>query len=70
MPTSASGCWRCATVDGDEMFLANYADVLTDLPLPTMIDNLGASDKTARSVGPPIVLRPTWSARASKTARP
>ena len=31
---SASGCAGCATyVEGEEMFLANYADVLTDAPL-------------------------------------
>lgn len=27
-------------LDGDEMFLANYADVLTDAPLPEMIPGL------------------------------
>jgi glucose-1-phosphate cytidylyltransferase len=30
-------------LDGDEHFLANYADVLTDAPLNDMIDNLYAS---------------------------
>ena len=33
-PTSASGCRRCEPhLDGEEMFLANYGDVLTDAPL-------------------------------------
>lgn len=31
-------------VESDEMFLANYADVLTDLPLNDMIDAFKASD--------------------------
>jgi glucose-1-phosphate cytidylyltransferase len=31
-------------VDGEEMFLANYADVFTDAPLPDMISQLRASD--------------------------
>jgi glucose-1-phosphate cytidylyltransferase len=31
-------------VDGEEMFLANYADVLTDLPLDRMIATFRASD--------------------------
>jgi glucose-1-phosphate cytidylyltransferase len=30
-------------VDGDDMFLANYADVFTDAPLPDMIDRFAAS---------------------------
>jgi glucose-1-phosphate cytidylyltransferase len=30
-------------LDGDEMFLANYADVLTDAPLPAMIERFAAS---------------------------
>src|SRR5512139_209860 len=30
-------------LDGDEMFLANYADVLTDAPLPQIIDRFAAS---------------------------
>jgi glucose-1-phosphate cytidylyltransferase len=32
---------------GEEMFLANYGDVLTDLPLPEMIDAFAASRATA-----------------------
>ncbi len=34
-------------VQGDEVFLANYADVLTDAPLPAMIANLEARNKIA-----------------------
>lgn len=34
-------------LDGDEMFLANYADVLTDAPLDTMVDRFTASDAVA-----------------------
>jgi glucose-1-phosphate cytidylyltransferase len=31
-------------VDGEEMFLANYADVFTDAPLPDMIERFSATD--------------------------
>ena len=31
-------------VEGEEMFLANYADVFTDAPLPDMISRFAASD--------------------------
>lgn len=34
-------------LDGEELFLANYGDVLTDAHLPTMIDNLAESGKVA-----------------------
>ena len=34
-------------LDGDEMFLANYADVLTDAPLPEMIDRFARRDAGA-----------------------
>ena len=34
-------------LDGDEMFLANYTDGLTDCPLPNLIDTLKARGKTA-----------------------
>ncbi len=34
-------------VEGDEMFLANYADGLSDCPLPTLIDTLKKRGKTA-----------------------
>jgi glucose-1-phosphate cytidylyltransferase len=32
---------------GEEMFLANYADGLTDFPMPRLIDEVKASDRTA-----------------------
>jgi glucose-1-phosphate cytidylyltransferase len=34
-------------LDGEEMFLANYSDGLTDLPLPEQIDDLRSKDKIA-----------------------
>ncbi len=34
-------------LDGEEVFLANYTDCLTDVPLPTLIDNFQAQDKSA-----------------------
>jgi glucose-1-phosphate cytidylyltransferase len=34
-------------LDGDEMFLANYADVLTDAPLPEIIDRFKNTDAGA-----------------------
>jgi glucose-1-phosphate cytidylyltransferase len=34
-------------LDGDEMFLANYADVLTDAPLDAIVDRFTASDAGA-----------------------
>ncbi|HKS49580.1 MAG TPA: glucose-1-phosphate cytidylyltransferase [Amycolatopsis sp.] len=34
-------------LDGDEMFLANYADVLTDAPLPEMIDRFTEAEAGA-----------------------
>ncbi len=34
-------------LEGEEMFLANYADGLTDLPLPSMIDYFRATDAAA-----------------------
>jgi len=45
-----------AHVEGDEIFLANYADVLTDLPLNEMIDAFRASDAVcALTAVPPQV---------------
>jgi glucose-1-phosphate cytidylyltransferase len=41
----------------DELFLANYADGLTDLPLTDLVSNLAASDK----VGTFICVRPSYS---------
>ena len=40
-------------VDGEEMFLANYADVLTDAPLPDMIERFDASDAVASLLAVP-----------------
>jgi len=40
-------------VDDDEIFLANYSDGLTDLDLPTMIDEFRASDKVASFLAVP-----------------
>ncbi len=34
-------------VDGETMFMANYADVLTDVPLPDMIERFSASNAVA-----------------------
>lgn len=34
-------------LDGDEIFLANYADVLTDAPLPEMVERFANSDAGA-----------------------
>ena len=40
-------------VENEEMFLANYADVLTDLPLNDMIDTFKASEAVASLVAVP-----------------
>lgn len=40
-------------VAGEEMFLANYADVLTDAPLDDMIDRFTASDASAALLAVP-----------------
>jgi glucose-1-phosphate cytidylyltransferase len=42
-----------AHVEDEEMFLANYADVLTDLPLNDMVDAFKASDAVASLVAVP-----------------
>ena len=57
---SGSGCGGCAsTSEGDEMFLANYADVLTDAPLPEMIDQFrGADAGASMMVGAAAVVVP------------
>src|SRR5207244_8162638 len=44
-------------VGKDEMFLANYADVLTDAPLPAMIARMQDSGKIASF----LCVRPTYS---------
>ena len=41
-------------VEGDEMFLANYADVLTDAPLPDMIKQFRGSDAVASLLAAPM----------------
>ena len=46
-----------AYIGNDEMFLANYADVLTDAPLPEMIARMQASGKVASF----LCVRPTYS---------
>lgn len=40
-------------VADDEMFLANYADVLTDAPLPDMIERMRGSDMVASMLAVP-----------------
>jgi glucose-1-phosphate cytidylyltransferase len=40
-------------VENEEMFLANYADGLTDLHLPDMVDSFRASDKVAAFMAVP-----------------
>jgi len=40
-------------LDGEDMFLANYADVLTNAPLPDMITRFAASDATASLLAVP-----------------
>jgi glucose-1-phosphate cytidylyltransferase len=40
-------------VDGEEMFMANYADVLTDAPLPDMISRFESSDAVASLLAVP-----------------
>jgi glucose-1-phosphate cytidylyltransferase len=40
-------------VEGEEMFLANYADVFTDAPLPDMISRFAASDATVSLLAVP-----------------
>jgi glucose-1-phosphate cytidylyltransferase len=41
-------------VESDPMFLANYADVLTDMPLPDMIERFSASGAVAGLLGAPM----------------
>ena len=40
-----------AHVEGEEMFLANYADVLTDAPLDKMIERFASVGRDRRSAG-------------------
>ena len=45
---SASACAACEhLLDGEDMYLANYADVLTDAPLDDMVDRFAGSEATA-----------------------
>jgi glucose-1-phosphate cytidylyltransferase len=44
-------------LDGEEMFLANYGDVLTDAPLDRLISRFQASGKTAAF----LAVRPTYT---------
>ena len=44
-------------LEGGDVFLANYSDGLTNLPLPTMIDHFEAQDKVASFMG----VKPTQS---------
>lgn len=44
-------------LEGEEMFLANYADGVTDLALPEHLDQFTRSGK----VGTFLAVRPTWS---------
>jgi glucose-1-phosphate cytidylyltransferase len=41
-------------VEGEEMFLANYADVFTDAPLPDLIDRFQASNAVASLLAVPL----------------
>jgi len=40
-------------VEGDEIFLANYADLLTDAPLPELVAELAGSDAAAMLLAAP-----------------
>jgi glucose-1-phosphate cytidylyltransferase len=44
-------------VADDEMFLANYSDVLTDAPLPLLVDNL----RRRRKIASFLCVRPTYT---------
>ncbi|MFQ5426237.1 MAG: sugar phosphate nucleotidyltransferase [Gaiellales bacterium] len=44
-------------LDGEETFLANYGDTLTDAPLNQMIDNLERTDKVAQF----LAVRPSYT---------
>ena len=41
-------------VEGDEMFLANYADVFTDAPLPDMISRFATTDAAVSLLAVPL----------------
>jgi glucose-1-phosphate cytidylyltransferase len=44
-------------LEGEEIFLANYSDGLTDFPLPTLIDDF----KGRRNIGTFLAVRPNYS---------
>jgi glucose-1-phosphate cytidylyltransferase len=44
-------------LDGEDVFLANYGDVLTDAPLPELIDDFLRQDKVAAFIS----VRPTYT---------
>lgn len=44
-------------LEGDDVFLANYGDTLTDAPLPQLIDRLTTSDNVASF----LCVKPNWS---------
>lgn len=52
-------------LEGEELFLANYGDGLSDLNLPTMIDELRSSN----AVGSLLLVQPTASFDIVKTSR-
>src|SRR5215469_18795834 len=41
-------------IEGEEMFMANYADVFTDTPLPDMISRFAASEAIASLLAVPL----------------
>ncbi len=51
-------------LEGDEMFLANYSDALSDLPLDEFVDDFKASDVTAKFLS----VRPSQSFHCVSTA--
>lgn len=51
-------------IGDDEMFLANYADTLTDAPLPTLIKDFAARGKTAAF----LAVRPRYTFHVVKLA--
>ena len=51
-------------LDGEEMFLANYADNLSDVPLPAVIDHAKKHDKLATFVS----VRPSQTFHVVRTA--
>ena len=63
-----TGVWRSigerlfavrAHLEGEEMFLANYSDGLSDVDLPAMIETFKQSGKVACFVACPPIIHPT-----------